>query len=174
MKGRIRWVTVIIFATSCLASASTLLAENLSHSTAHFAFVRLHVKDIDQSLAFYKKVLGLHELRRLTPPTVPALEVFLGSDDPAAGVVDLEERTSASVLVTGEPNAGSAVFCFTIEDVPGAMKEAVAAGGRIVMPGGHVVWSGAGFTWSVIDDPDGNHLELLHNDPSSKPATKGE
>jgi lactoylglutathione lyase len=171
MKSHVRPLTAIVSSAALLGGAPALQAEEPPHpAAAHFSFVRLHVKDIDQSIAFYTKVLGLHEIRRLTPPTVPALEVFLGSDDPKAAVVDLEERTSASVLVTGEPNAGSAVFCFTIEDVAAATKAAAAAGGRIVMPGGHVVWGHSAFEWSVVDDPDGNHIELLHNAEASKPG----
>jgi lactoylglutathione lyase len=175
MKSHIRPLAAIVLSSSLLCSGQTLRAEEPPHPTgARFNFVRLHVKDIDQSIAFYTKVLGLHELRRLTPPTVPAVEVFLGSDDPNAGIVDLEERTSASVLVSGEPNAGSAVFCFTIEDVAAATKAAAAYGGKIIMPGGYVVWGHAGFSWSVVDDPDGNHIEFLHNGEPPKPAAKGE
>jgi lactoylglutathione lyase len=148
-----------------------LAADEPQHREAsHFSFIRMHVKDIDQSIAFYTKVLGLHEVRRLSPPTVPATEVFLGSDDPNGTLVDLEERTTASVLVTGEPNAGSAVLCFTVDDVEVATKNAVAAGGRVVMPGGYVVWGSTSFTWSVVDDPEGTHVELLHNGEPPKPA----
>jgi catechol 2,3-dioxygenase-like lactoylglutathione lyase family enzyme len=165
MKSRVRPLPAILWSAAFVCGAPALQAEEPPHpAAAQFSFVRLHVKDIDQSIAFYNKVLGLHEIRRLTPPTVPAVEVFLGSDDPKATIVDLEERTSASVLVTGEPNAGSAVFCFTVENVAAATKLAASAGGRVVMPGGHVVWSHAGFDWSVVDDPDGNHIELLHHD----------
>jgi catechol 2,3-dioxygenase-like lactoylglutathione lyase family enzyme len=138
-----------------------------------FNFVRLFAHDIKKSVSFYEGVLGLHELRRLTPPTVPAQEVFLGSDDPRASLIDLEERTSASVLIGAEPNAGSAQFCFEVPDVAAALQKAKDAGAEVVMPGGHVVWSGMAFDWAVVDDPDGNHIEFIHNEPAPAASKKG-
>lgn len=174
MKTRTRLSATLLLAASFLGGASGVLAENPPppEPQHRFSFVRLAVRDINKSIAFYTQVLGLHEVRRLSPPMVPALEVFLGSDDPSASLIDLEERNSATVLVSAEPNAGLAVFCFQVPDVEAAVKKAVAAGGEVVMPGGRVVWGNSAFTWAVVDDPDGNHIELLNNEKAPAAAEK--
>lgn len=165
-----KWLAGFFFTIVIFSGASVAFADgnptkpHVPPTTTgnNFSFVRLYVSNLGKSVAFYTQVLGLHEVRRLSPPTVPATEIFFGSDNPNASLIDIEERLSNSVLVSPEPNAGSAVFCVEVKDVAAALKKAASAGGKIAMQGSHVQWPGMAFTWAVADDPDGNHIELIN------------
>lgn len=134
----------------------------------NFAFIRFYVRDIARSTALYTEAFGLHEERRLSPPTVPAVEIFLASDNPNASLIDLEERTDKAVMVTNELNAGSAILCIEVKDVAVATARAVELGAKLITQVDRVVWPDQTFTYSVVDDLDGNHIELIHFEDISK------
>lgn len=130
----------------------------------NFTFVRFYVNDIAASLVFYTEAFGLREVRRLAPPSVPATEIFLGSDDQGASLIDLNEINDLNreYIVGKQASAGSAVYCIEVMDVPGTITRAVALGGKVLMEGSREEWPEATFTWALLDDPDGNHVEVIN------------
>jgi catechol 2,3-dioxygenase-like lactoylglutathione lyase family enzyme len=110
------------------------------------------VRDLDRSLTFYKRVLGLEERFREGRHMV-----FLntpGSQDLITLNEDPHEAEAAGV------NGGVNHFGFRLRDVAGldaAITEVEAAGGTLVKRGEHA----PGVPFAYIRDPDGYLIELL-------------
>jgi predicted enzyme related to lactoylglutathione lyase len=126
----------------------------------HFNFIRIPVADLDRSTAFYTTVIGLHERGRLTPKG--SVEVFFGfDDDPMTIAVNLTHREGATAAAPTP--AGPNTLAFVLPDVVAAVAHVSAStGGKVVQPARHIEVQGAGLTVAFVDDPEGNHLELLH------------
>ncbi len=114
---------------------------------------RLRVNDLERSVAFFKNVLGLEELRRNESPRGSKL-VFLtvpGSDE--------------KIELTYFPNSGKVVvqedlmhLAFTVESME-AFGKHIQGLGIAFSDGPHT--SSSGTTFAFIDAPDGYEIELI-------------
>ena len=117
--------------------------------------INLKVSDIERSVRFYQRALGLVEDFREGP-----LMVFLspqGSDD----VITLHQTEPVGPQ-------GVAHFGFQIEggDLDDAVAAVVAAGGKFLSKGAHA----PGVGYAYVADPDGYVIELSPASVASAPA----
>jgi catechol 2,3-dioxygenase-like lactoylglutathione lyase family enzyme len=120
--------------------------------TQGLTHIHLVVRDLDRSLAFYKRVFGLEERFRegrcmvfLNTPT--SQDLITLNEDP-------HEVQTAGV------NGGVNHFGFRLakgSDLDAAVTEVEAAGGALVKRGEHA----SGLPFVYIRDPDGYLIELL-------------
>ncbi len=117
----------------------------------------LRVGDLDKSIEFYTKILGMKELRRKEYPDGKFTLAFLGYGDEANntvleltynwGVENYELGTAFGHLAIGVP------------DVYEACEKMKAMGGKIIRDAGPM---NAGTTIiAFLEDPDGYEIELI-------------
>ncbi len=115
-----------------------------------FAHNNINVLDLDRSLEFYRKALGLEETRRITPPDGSFVIVFLG-DGTTAQLLELtwlRDRTEPYQLGDNEIH-----LAFTTDDY--------AAAHRLHQTMGCVCYENPKMGIYFIEDPDGYWLEVL-------------
>ncbi len=122
-----------------------------------FSHVALPVSDLEASLRFYRDVLGLEVVLRVSPD----------DSDTAGGIAG--GLRIAGVLVPGGPMLemaegmpgkldSSYVVALGVADVKAAQREIEAAGLTPSMPPTEVV---PGVTMMFVSDPDGRTIELV-------------
>jgi predicted enzyme related to lactoylglutathione lyase len=100
---------------------------------ASFAFTKLIVHDLEEMVAFYGEVYGLHAVRRVSGESIGDDEIdeIMMSADPDA-------TWSSLVLLkyvgrTTPPNGG-VILGFTTDDLPALLERVQDAGGRVHAP----------------------------------------
>jgi len=120
--------------------------------TQGLTHIHLVVRDLERSLAFYKRVFGLEERFR-----AGGHMVFLstpGSQDLITLNEDRHDTRLAGV------NGGVDHFGFRLTepaDLDAAITEVEAAGGKLIERGEHA----PGASFAYVRDPDGYLIELL-------------
>lgn len=121
-----------------------------------FTYVGIRVKDLNASVAFYTKVLGMKELGRSTIGETKGEVVNLASEDQGF-VLELNYYPKGSRFATpyvvGE---GIDHLAFQVEDLDRALAEAKNAGHPVVEE-----MKGATSRWAYIRDPNGIDIELF-------------
>lgn len=125
----------------------------------------IRVRDLRAMLDFYCAVLGMHELRRIEFPAQRYTLVFIGYGT-AGPQVEFWHDWPDAVATHESAAAQHAVHPFHlgigVRDIAGACAALTAAGVRIrcgpaaMRPGGRVI--------ALLDDPEGNEVELLAAD----------
>ncbi|MBI4182871.1 MAG: VOC family protein [Proteobacteria bacterium] len=120
-------------------------AERLDHLV-------LTVRDVEKSLAFYERVLGLRP--RAYKPGRPALHFGVQK-------INLQPERSDAAPVAGAPTPGSADLCFITRAAPELVARHLAACG-VAVEAGPVARQGAlgAMTSIYFRDPDGNLIEV--------------
>ncbi len=119
------------------------------------AIVRYHVADLDRSIAFYTELVGFHSVMR-------------------AGPVATIARGSLHLLLSGPTSSGSRPMPDGAQQAPGGWNRIVlyvddldAAMSKLSNVAPHyrnAIESGPGGRQILLDDPDGNPIEL-HEPP---------
>jgi lactoylglutathione lyase len=123
---------------------------------AKFAYVGIRVKDLEASVAFYTKVLGMKDLGRSEVAGTGGKNANVASED---GGFNLELNfypkgsRFASEYVVGE---GLDHLAFQVEDVDKALAEAKKAGHPVVLD-----MKTPTSRWAYIADPNGIWIELF-------------
>lgn len=115
-----------------------------------FAHNNLNVLDLEKSMAFYEKALGLRETRRITPPDGSFVIVYLG-DGQSGHLLELtwlRDRTEPYNLGENEFH-----LAFTTDDYAGAhaLHEKM----------GCICFENPEMGIYFISDPDGYWLEVI-------------
>lgn len=115
-----------------------------------FAHNNLNVLDLEKSMAFYKKALGLHETKRIAPPDGSFIIVYLG-DGQSSHLLELtwlRDRREAYNLGENEFH-----LAFTTDDYAGAhaLHEQM----------GCICFENPEMGIYFISDPDGYWLEVI-------------
>ncbi|MFQ8601387.1 MAG: VOC family protein [Oscillospiraceae bacterium] len=115
-----------------------------------FAHNNLNVLDLEKSMAFYEKALGLRETRRITPPDGSFVIVYLG-DGQSGHLLELtwlRDRTEPYNLGENEFH-----LAFTTDDYAGAhaLHEQM----------GCICFENPEMGIYFISDPDGYWLEVI-------------
>jgi lactoylglutathione lyase len=122
---------------------------------ARVLLVGLNVSDLQRSIDFYAKVLGMHETRRFT--FGQNAEVLMGYGGPnetsVVLVYDHEHQGSYDV------GAGFSRVGVTVPDVRAVVAATRAAGYKVVME--PKAFQGGGSILGMIVDPDGYRIELV-------------
>ena len=118
----------------------------------------IRVRDLDKSIDFYTRLLGMNLLRRKDYPSGKFTLVFVGYGDEAANtVIELTHNWKQA-----EPysiGSGFGHLALGVPDVYAACKTLGDAGVKIPRPAGPMAHGGS--VIAFIEDPDGYKIELI-------------
>ena len=117
----------------------------------------LRVGDLDTSIEFYTRVLGMKLLRRKDYPEGEFTLAFVGYGDEAEHtVIELTHNWGTGRYDLGE---GFGHIAIEVDDVYAAADEVKQRGGKVIREAGPM---NAGTTIiAFVEDPDGYQIELL-------------
>ena len=127
-------------------------------SDARLLHTMLRVKDLDRSVAFYTKLLGMKELRRREVPDGRYTLAFVGYGDESSTAV-LELTFNWDQATPYEIGSGFGHLAVGLPDVYKACEELKAAGARITREAGPVKFGTT--VIAFVEDPDGYKIELV-------------
>jgi len=123
---------------------------------AKFAYTGIRVKDLDESVAFYTRVLGMKEIGRSPVDTTTGATASLVSQE-GGPVLEL------NYYEKGSPHAAKYVegseldhLAFQVDDLDKALAEANKTGHPTAL-----VMKSATSRWAFIRDPNGIYIELF-------------
>ncbi|WP_294945457.1 lactoylglutathione lyase [Sulfurivirga sp.] len=122
-----------------------------------FLHTMIRVGDLDRSIDFYTKVLGMKLLRRKDYPDGKFTLAFLGyGEEKDTCVLELTYNWGVDHYDLGN---GFGHIAIEVDDVYRAVEEIRARGGKIIREAGPM---NAGTTIiAFVEDPDGYQIELL-------------
>ena len=117
----------------------------------------LRVGDLERSIDFYTKVLGMQLLRRKDYPDGKFTLAFVGyGDETDNTVIELTYNWDTGQYDIGE---GFGHIAIEVDDVHEAVEELRSRGGKVIREAGPM---NAGTTIiAFVEDPDGYAIELL-------------
>ncbi len=127
-------------------------------STGRLLHTMIRVIDLEKSLDFYTRLLGMTLLRRTDYPSGRFTLAFVGYDQEAVGaVIELThnwDQTEPYVL-----GSGFGHIAIGVPDIHGACQRLAAAGVPIPRPPGPMKHGGTVIAFA--EDPDGYRIELI-------------
>ena len=125
---------------------------------ARMLHTMIRVRDLDASLNFYTKLLGMKLLRKRDYPTGKFTLAFVGyGDENSNAVIELTHNWDQK-----EPYALGTAFghlAIAVPDVYKACEKLAAAGVKVPRPAGPMAHGGS--VIAFIEDPDGYRIELI-------------
>ena len=125
---------------------------------ARMLHTMIRVRDLDASLNFYTKLLGMNLLRKRDYPTGKFTLAFVGyGDENSNAVIELTHNWDQK-----EPYALGTAFghlAIAVPDVYKACEKLAAAGVKVPRPAGPMAHGGS--VIAFIEDPDGYRIELI-------------
>jgi catechol 2,3-dioxygenase-like lactoylglutathione lyase family enzyme len=117
----------------------------------------LVVRDADAALAFYRDVLGLEDLGERAMPGGTMRRLGCGTS--VLKLVTLDKTPEAAAPPGGiRGGTGYRYWTISVSNIDEVVAACEAAGRPIAVP---VTELGPGITIAIIEDPDGNWVELL-------------
>jgi lactoylglutathione lyase len=124
-------------------------------SEAKFLHTMLRVKDLDRSIEFYTKLLGMKELRRREVPDGKYTLAFVGyGDGPEVELTYNWDQKDGYEVGTGFGH-----LAVGMPDVYKACEELKKAGGKVTREAGPVKFGTT--VIAFVEDPDGYKVELV-------------
>lgn len=128
-------------------------------------YTMIRVADLDASIAFYRDILGMSEIRRETFPEGRFTLVFMGYGDEASGAtIELTWNWDESDYTHG---SGFGHIALGVKNIAAASARVTAFGGKVLrMPGPMTVApieTGVCEMIAFIEDPDGYRIELIEH-----------
>ncbi len=117
----------------------------------------LRVGDLQRSIDFYTKVMGMRVLRTTDRPEQKYTLAFVGYDDESAGAV--LELTYNYGVDRYELGNGFGHIAIAVDDAYAACEKIRAAGGTVTREPGPV--KGGTTVIAFVQDPDGYKIELI-------------
>ncbi len=118
----------------------------------------LRVKDLDRSVEFYTKLLGMKELRRSEVPAGKYTLAFVGyGDEGSASVIELTYNWDQSTPY--DVGTGFGHLAVGLPDVYKACDDLKQAGAKITREAGPVKHGTT--VIAFVEDPDGYKVELV-------------
>jgi lactoylglutathione lyase len=125
---------------------------------ARLLHTMIRVRDLDASLNFYTKLLGMNLLRKRDYPTGKFTLAFVGyGDETSSTVIELTHNWDQK-----DPYALGTAFghlAIAVPDVYKACEQLAAAGVKVPRPAGPMAHGGS--VIAFIEDPDGYRIELI-------------
>jgi len=117
----------------------------------------LRVGNLEQSIEFYTRVLGMQLLRQKDYPDGKFTLAFVGyGDESDHTVIELTHNWDTQGYDLGE---GYGHIAIEVDDVYAAVEELQNRGGKVIRPAGPM---NAGTTIiAFVEDPDGYQIELI-------------
>ena len=117
----------------------------------------LRVGDLDRSIDFYTRVLGMKLLRRKDYPGGRFTLAFVGYDtEDKASVLELTYNWGVSAYERG---TGYCHIALEVDDIHAAVDAAAAQGCKVLRPAGPM--SHGSTVIAFIEDPDGYPIEFI-------------
>jgi lactoylglutathione lyase len=117
----------------------------------------IRVGDLERSIDFYTKVLGMQLLRRRDYPEGRFTNVFVGYDDEArAAVLELTHNWDTRSYDLGN---GYGHVAIEVDDAYKACEEVTRRGGKVTRPAGPMKHGTT--VIAFVEDPDGYKIELV-------------
>ena len=116
----------------------------------------LRVGNLERSVDFYTKLLGMKELRRRDVPDGKYTLVFVGYGEPGGAEVELTYNYGTEKYETG---TGFGHLAVGVPDVAGACEKVRAGGGKVTREAGPVKFGTT--IIAFVEDPDGYKIELF-------------
>jgi lactoylglutathione lyase len=117
----------------------------------------IRVGDLERSIDFYTKVLGMQLLRRRDYPEGRFTNVFVGYDDEArAAVLELTHNWDTKSYDLGN---GYGHVAIEVDDAYKACEEVTRRGGKVTRPAGPMKHGTT--VIAFVEDPDGYKVELV-------------
>lgn len=124
-----------------------------------FLHTMLRVGDLDRSVGFYTKLLGMEELRRRDVPDGKYTLVFLGyGEGNKEGQAELELTYNYGVEKY-EIGTAFGHLAVGVPDVKAACEAVRAGGGKVTREAGPVKFGTT--VIAFVEDPDGYKIELI-------------
>lgn len=126
--------------------------------TARFLHTMIRVRDLDKSLDFYTRLLGMKQLRKRDFPTGEFTLAFVGyGEETDATVIELTHNwPQKGPYAMGEAFGHLAI---STPDIYGACARLASEGVKIPRPPGPMKHGGS--VIAFIEDPDGYKIELI-------------
>ncbi|HKK30597.1 MAG TPA: lactoylglutathione lyase [Alphaproteobacteria bacterium] len=135
------------------------MAENpFTTGQARYLHTMIRVKDLDKSLDFYTRLLGMKELRKKDFPSGEFTLAFVGYGDEASNTV-IELTHNWGQEEPYDLGNGFGHFALAVPDVATACDILAAEGVEIPRPAGPMKHGGS--VIAFIKDPDGYLIELV-------------
>ncbi len=117
----------------------------------------IRVGDLERSLEFYTRVLGMRELRRRDYPEGRFTNCFVGYDDESkSAVLELTHNWDTKQY---EHGSGYGHVAIEVEDAYKACEEVQRRGGKVVRPAGPMKHGTT--VIAFVEDPDGYKIEFV-------------
>jgi lactoylglutathione lyase len=122
----------------------------------------IRVGDLQRSIDFYTKVLGMRELRRKDYPEGRFTNVFVGyADESANAVIELTHNWDTRSYELG---TGFGHVAIEVEDAKQACDEVRKRGGKVAREAGPMKFGTT--VIAFVEDPDGYKIELIEKKPA--------
>jgi len=118
----------------------------------------LRVRDLERSLDFYTRLLGMNLLRRKDYPTGEFTLAFVGYGDEASNTV-IELTHNWGQKEPYELGSGFGHLAIGVPDIYGVCRRLEAEGVAIPRPPGPMKHGGS--VIAFVEDPDGYKIELI-------------
>jgi lactoylglutathione lyase len=126
--------------------------------SANYLHTMVRVKNLDESIAFYK-LLGMRELRRHEVPDGKYTLAFVGYDDNAHGQAEIELTYNWGQDEGYEVGTGFGHFAVGVPDVAAACEQIRHGGGKVTREAGPVKFGTT--IIAFVEDPNGYKIELI-------------
>jgi lactoylglutathione lyase len=122
----------------------------------------VRVGDLQRSIDFYTKVLGMRELRRRDYPEGRFTNVFVGyGDENANAVIELTHNWDTRAYELG---TGFGHVAIEVGDAKQACDEVRKRGGKVTREAGPMKFGTT--VIAFVEDPDGYKIELVEKRPA--------
>ena len=126
-------------------------------SSQMYLHTMIRVGDLEKSVAFYTKMLGMKELRRNDVPDGKYTLVFVGyAANPDQAVIELTYNYGVDKYEIG---TGFGHLAISVPDAAAACAAIKAAGGKVTREAGPVKFGTT--VIAFVEDPDGYKIELI-------------
>ena len=126
---------------------------------ASFMHTMLRVRDLDASVAFYGKLMGMQELRRNVVEGGRYTLVFMGYADNAHGQAEIELTYNWDQAEPYDVGDGFGHLAVSSPDVAATCEHVRAGGGKVTREAGPVKHGTT--VIAFVEDPDGYKIELI-------------
>ena len=124
---------------------------------SRFLHTMIRVGDLERSVNYYTKLLGMKELRRRDVPDGKYTLAFVGYDDEDSGAVI--ELTYNYGVTSYEQGSAFGHLAVGVPDVAAACERVRRAGGKVTREAGPVKFGTT--IIAFVEDPDGYKIELI-------------
>jgi lactoylglutathione lyase len=124
--------------------------------------VVLRARDLQRSVDFYTRVLGMRLLRRADYPAGRFTNAFVGYDDESrAAVLELTHNWDTGSYDLG---TGYGHVAIEVDDARGACEKVRKQGGKVTREAGPMKHGTT--VIAFVEDPDGYKIEFIQRKPS--------